>query len=58
MNGIFFAIVAIAFIVAAVRQWTFDPTTVPDAQSPMELLGAGMIGTAGDSVTLAIALLA
>ncbi len=56
MNGIFFAIVAIAFIVAAIRQWTFDPTTVPDAQSPMELLGAGMIGTAGDSVTLAIGL--
>lgn len=56
MNGIFFAIVAIAFVVAAVNQWSFDPAAVPDAESPMELLGAGMIGTAGDSVSLAIGL--
>lgn len=56
MNGIFFAIVAIAFVVAAINQWTFDPTLAPDIQSPMELLGAGMIGTAGDSVSLAIGL--
>lgn len=56
MNAIFFAIVAIAFVVASIRQWSFDPAAIPDAESPMELLGAGMIGTAGDSVSLAIGL--
>ncbi len=52
MNGIFFAIVLIAFVAAAVRQvrWSGDGT------SPMEALGAAMVEAAGGSVTLAIGL--
>ncbi len=56
MNGIFFAIVAIAFAVAAYRQVTFTPPAGSDVETPMEALGKSMIGTAGDAVTLAIGL--
>lgn len=52
MNGIFFAIVLIAFVGAAIRQ-IFGPAAVP---SPMEALGKAMIDAAGASVTLAIGL--
>ncbi len=55
MNAVFFAIILIAFLVAAFRQLTWAPTG-PDAQSPMEALSAGMIESAGASVTLAIGL--
>ena len=55
MNAIFFAIVLIAFLVAAYRQVTWDAPDA-DAQSPMEVLGIGMIDTAEASVTLAIGL--
>lgn len=56
MNGIFFAIVAIAFVVAAYRQVTFTPPEGGDVDTPMAALGQSMIGTAGDAVTLAIGL--
>ena len=52
MNGIFFAIVLIAFVGAAIRQ-IFAPAAEP---SPMEALGKAMIDAAGASVTLAIGL--
>lgn len=56
MNGIFFAIVAIAFVVAGYNEVTFVPPPDGDVESPMALLGKGMIGTAADAVTLAIGL--
>ena len=56
MNAIFFAIVAIAFVVAAWRQVTFEAPVGADAETPMEILGKNMIGTAGDAVSLAIGL--
>lgn len=56
MNGIFFAIVAIAFVVAGYNELTFVPPPDGDVESPMALLGKGMIGTAADAVTLAIGL--
>jgi len=52
LNGIFFAIVLIAFVGAAIRQ-IFGPAAEP---SPMEALGKAMIDAAGASVTLAIGL--
>ena len=55
MNVIFFAIVLIAFVTAAVRQLTWSPETA-DAESPMSLLSQGAIEAAGSSVTLAIGL--
>ena len=55
MNGIFFAIVLIAFLVAGWRQITWVPPSV-DAVSPMQSLANGMVETAGSSVTLAIGL--
>jgi spore maturation protein SpmA len=55
MNGIFFAIVVIAFAVAGVRQVNWVPPT-PDAISPMQLLATGMVDTATSAVTLAIGL--
>lgn len=55
MNAVFFAIILIAFLVAAFRQVTWMPAS-PDAQSPMEILSGGMIESAGASVTLAIGL--
>ena len=56
MNGIFFAIVAIAFSVAAYRQITFEAVAGVDAVTPMGQLGIGMIDTANTAVTLAIGL--
>jgi len=55
MNAIFFAIVLIAFSVAAFRQVTWVSET-PEDVSPMDALGIGMIDTAEASVTLAIGL--
>jgi len=55
MNAIFFAIVLIAFSVAAFRQVTWTAET-PEDVSPMDALGIGMIDTAEASVTLAIGL--
>ena len=56
MNAVFFCIVLISFLVAAYRQVTFEGVGA-DGMQPMELLAAGMIKTAGDSVTLAIGLI-
>lgn len=70
MNGIFFAIVFIAFSVAAFRQITWQaPPIVTGAegaavqsviqassQSPMEALGIAMVDAAGGSITLALGL--
>ncbi|MEE2970906.1 MAG: nucleoside recognition domain-containing protein [Pseudomonadota bacterium] len=56
MNGIFFAIVVIAFAVAGVRQINWGPST-PDAIAPMQLLATGMVDTATSAVTLAIGLI-
>jgi spore maturation protein SpmA len=61
MNGIFFAIILIAFVVAGYRQMTWAPPSVPsgaiDALSPMQALATGMVDTAASSVTLAIGLI-
>lgn len=56
MNGIFFAIVLIAFAVAGWREITWRPPVSGDAVSPMQMLANGMVETAGSSVTLAIGL--
>jgi len=55
VNGIFFAIVAIAFAIAGFRQifWTADSL---DERTPMEVLSLSMVDTAGGAVTLAIGL--
>ncbi|MEX0922858.1 MAG: nucleoside recognition domain-containing protein [Rhodovibrionaceae bacterium] len=53
MNAIFFAIVLIAFLVAAVRQVIWDGTG--DA-APMDLLATAMIDSAKGSVELALGL--
>lgn len=55
MNGIFFAIVFIAFSVAGVRQVMWEPPG-GDVKSPMEVLALAMVDTAEASVTLAIGL--
>lgn len=52
LNGIFFAIVLLAFGAAAIRQLRAPA----EAEAPMEVLGKAMIQAAGDSVTLAIGL--
>ena len=54
MNGIFFAIVVVAFTVAGLRQFDWDPRN--GGSSPMEVLSIGMIDAAGGAVTLAIGL--
>jgi spore maturation protein SpmA len=57
MNVVFFALVLIAFVVAAVRQVTWTPP--PDAEDPtppMEALGLGIVDSAEGAVTLAIGL--
>lgn len=55
MNIIFFAIVAIAFVTAGVRQinWALP---AGDGKSPMEILAAAVINSAESSVTLALGL--
>ena len=55
MNGIFFAIVLISFLVAGYRQIAWTPPTA-EAIAPMQALAAGMIETAASAVTLAIGL--
>ena len=56
LNGIFFAIVLIAFGVAAWRQLTWSSDPGSPVAMPMETLGKAMIDAAGGSVTLAIGL--
>lgn len=55
MNVIFFALVAVSFVVAGYRQILWQPGAT-DAASPMEALGTAMIDAAGGAVTLAIGL--
>ena len=55
MNGIFFAIVLIAFVTAGYRQIVWVPPSA-DAVAPMQALALGMVDTAGAAVTLAIGL--
>jgi spore maturation protein SpmA len=55
MNGIFFAIVLVAFGVTAWHELHWAALD-PDQLSPMALLGANMIETADGAVTLAIGL--
>jgi spore maturation protein SpmA len=62
VNGIFFGIILIAFVVAGYRQITWIPSSGPapvgvDPISPMQALATGMVDTAGSSVTLAIGLI-
>ncbi len=52
MNVIFLAIVAVAFVMGAVRQVVWDGV----GEAPMALLGKAMIDAAGGAVTLAIGL--
>ncbi|UTW52749.1 spore maturation protein [bacterium SCSIO 12827] len=52
MNVIFLAIVAVAFVMGAVRQVVWDGV----GEAPMALLGKSMIDAAGGAVTLAIGL--
>ena len=56
MNGIFFALVFISFLVAGWRELTWNVTSV-EAVAPMQALANGMVETAGNSVTLAIGLI-
>lgn len=57
LNGIFFAIVLISFVVAAWRQivWV-APEGAAIADAPMQMLATAMIDTAKSSVTLALGL--
>ena len=55
VNIVFFALVATAFAVAAVRHATWRPDAV-DAASPMQAMGTAMIDAAAGAVTLAIGL--
>ena len=56
MNGIFFALVLISFLVAGWRELAWNVTSV-EAIAPMQALANGMVETAGNSVTLAIGLI-
>ena len=55
MNGIFFAIVLIAFAVAGYEQVAWDPSAA-DATGPMAALATAMVDSAAGAVTLAIGL--
>ncbi len=55
MNGIFYAIVLIAFATAGYRQIVWVQPSA-DAVAPMQALALGMVDTAGSAVTLAIGL--
>ncbi|HEY5597647.1 MAG TPA: nucleoside recognition domain-containing protein [Kiloniellales bacterium] len=55
MNGIFFAIVALAFAIAGFRQIVWSPDSL-DEMTPMEVLSLAMVDSAGNAVTLAIGL--
>ena len=54
MNGLFLALVCVAFVVTGVRQVTWVP--VDGVDSPMQVLTLGMVDSAEGSVTLAIGL--
>ncbi len=56
MNGIFFAIVLIAFATAGYRQIVWVQPSA-DAVAPMQALAQGMVDTAGSAVTLSIGLI-
>jgi spore maturation protein SpmB len=55
LNVIFFAIVAIAFVVTAIREVAWTPAGADDI-GPMQVLSAAVIDAAGGAVTLAIGL--
>ena len=55
MNAIFFFIVLVSFLIASWRQIT--ETAAMGAPTAMEILGAGVIESAKDSVTLALGLI-
>jgi len=55
VNGIFFAIVAIAFAIAGYRQVVWSPDSL-DENTPMEVLSLAMVDSASGAVTLAIGL--
>ena len=55
MNGIFFAIVLIAFAVAGYEQLAWDPSAAEGA-GPMAALATAMVDSAAGAVTLAIGL--
>jgi len=60
VNGIFLAIVFIAFGVAAFRQITWQAQIGPEGpvlQTPMEALGIAMVDSAAGAVTLALGLI-
>ncbi len=54
VNIVFFALVATAFVIAAVRHVTWTP--VATAAAPMQMLGTAMIDAAAGAVSLAIGL--
>jgi len=56
LNGIFFAIVLIAFVVAGYRQIA-EPVVGPDQIEPMQVLATAVVDSAASSVTLAIGLI-
>ena len=56
MNAIFFAIVLIAFVVAAYRQLTWNGDAGL-AEAPMEVLSKAVVDSAAGAVTLAIGLI-
>ncbi len=57
MNVVFFVLVVVAFVVAAVREITWTPPLDdPEAASPMQALGLGVIDQAEGAVMLAIGL--
>jgi spore maturation protein SpmA/spore maturation protein SpmB len=55
VNGIFFAIVAIAFAIAGYRQVVWLPDGL-DENTPMEVMSLAMVDSASGAVTLAIGL--
>jgi len=56
LGAIFFAIILIAFVVAAFRQLTWTAPAVPSAAGAMQALATAMIDAATGSVTLALGL--
>ncbi len=57
MSGIFFAIILVAFLVAAYRQLTWDAVGVGEGlETPMEVLSLAIVDSAKSSVTLALGL--
>ena len=54
MSGIFFAIILIAFLVAAYRQLTWNGAA--ELETPMEALSLAVVDSAKASVTLALGL--